>query len=98
MPRPAHPLIVSLLVFSHAGADDGATFFENKIRPIFAEHCYQCHSAEAKKVKGALKLDTKEDLLKGAHASAARLFLFPLAPPLTSVHCMPRVLVCMLFL
>lgn len=55
-----------------SGAADAAqgnasdlTFFENRIRPVFAQHCYSCHSAEAKTVKGALKLDTKEDLLKG---------------------------------
>ena len=47
------------------GEAAGLAFFENRIRPVFVEHCYSCHSAEAKKVKGALKLDTKEDLLKG---------------------------------
>ncbi len=40
-------------------------FFENKIRPIFVEHCYSCHSADAKKVRGAFKLDNREDFLKG---------------------------------
>ena len=44
---------------------DGIQFFENKIRPVFAKHCYECHSEGAKKVKGGLKLDTKEDFLKG---------------------------------
>jgi mono/diheme cytochrome c family protein len=43
----------------------GLAFFENRIRPVFVEHCYSCHSAEAKTVKGAFKLDTKEDFLKG---------------------------------
>ena len=43
----------------------GMPFFENKIRPVLAEHCYECHSEGAKKVKGGLKLDTKEDFLKG---------------------------------
>ena len=41
------------------------TFFENRIRPVLVEHCYSCHSAEAKTVKGAFKLDTKEDFFKG---------------------------------
>ncbi|KAB2649297.1 MAG: hypothetical protein DVB32_11485, partial [Verrucomicrobia bacterium] len=44
---------------------EGLAFFENRIRPIFVEHCYPCHSTEAKKVKGALKLDTQADFLKG---------------------------------
>src|SRR4051812_1835773 len=44
-------------------AADGIHFFENKIRPVFAKYCYECHSEGAKKVKGGLKLDTKEDFL-----------------------------------
>jgi mono/diheme cytochrome c family protein len=40
-------------------------FFEEKIRPVFAEHCYTCHSDKAEKVKGGLRLDTREALLKG---------------------------------
>ena len=40
-------------------------FFENRIRPILVEHCYPCHSTEAKKAKGGLKLDSRDDFLKG---------------------------------
>ena len=40
-------------------------FFENKIRPIFAENCYKCHSESAEKVKGGLLLDSRGALLKG---------------------------------
>ncbi|HZK79543.1 MAG TPA: PSD1 and planctomycete cytochrome C domain-containing protein [Humisphaera sp.] len=43
----------------------GDAFFEAKIRPVFVNHCYKCHSAQAKKLKGALHLDTREGLLKG---------------------------------
>jgi Protein of unknown function (DUF1549)/Planctomycete cytochrome C len=66
--RPLQFLTSALLAataLSRAGADDGVAFFENRIRPLLVEHCYKCHSAEAKKVKGALMLDTKEDFLKG---------------------------------
>ncbi|MSU57464.1 MAG: DUF1553 domain-containing protein [Pedosphaera sp.] len=42
-----------------------AEFFESKIRPVFAEHCYSCHSEKAEKVKGGLRLDTRDALLKG---------------------------------
>jgi len=38
---------------------DDHIFFEKKVRPILVEHCYSCHSTEAKKVKGNLLLDTK---------------------------------------
>jgi cytochrome c553 len=40
-------------------------FFEKKIRPVLAQECYECHSADAKKVKGGLLLDTAEGVLKG---------------------------------
>jgi hypothetical protein len=41
------------------------TFFDEKVKPILINQCYDCHSAKAKKVKGKLKLDTKEDFEKG---------------------------------
>lgn len=40
-------------------ADEGVEFFEKKIRPVLVEHCYSCHSAESKELKGDLRLDVK---------------------------------------
>lgn len=37
---------------------DGHEFFEKNIRPLFAENCYSCHSAE--KQMGDLRLDRRE--------------------------------------
>jgi hypothetical protein len=55
-----------------AGGDrEGIDFYEKKIRPIFAEHCYKCHSAEAKKVKAGLLLDSLEGMLKGGSSGPA---------------------------
>lgn len=54
-------LLAATVSLTHA---EDAAFFENKIRPILAEHCYECHSAD-KKQKGNLLLDTKEGTLKG---------------------------------
>jgi mono/diheme cytochrome c family protein len=46
-----------------AVGQDAATrsdeFFEKRIRPVLVEHCYECHSAEAKALKGELRLDSK---------------------------------------
>lgn len=39
-------------------------FFENKIRPVLAEHCYECHNS-VNKAKGDLVLDYKDGLLDG---------------------------------
>jgi hypothetical protein len=41
------------------------TFFENRVRPLLAEHCYQCHSAGARELKGGLSLDRKDGLFQG---------------------------------
>jgi mono/diheme cytochrome c family protein len=38
---------------------DQLQFFEQKIRPVLVEHCYECHSARAEKLKGGLLLDSK---------------------------------------
>lgn len=46
-------------------------FFEKRIRPLLAERCYECHSADAKKLKGGLHLDSREGLLKGGETRAA---------------------------
>ncbi len=45
-------------------------FFETKIRPVLVEHCYSCHSATAKKVRGSLLLDSRDGLRKGGESGA----------------------------
>ena len=46
-------------------------FFEKKIRPVLVQHCYKCHSADAKSVKGGLLLDTQAGMLAGGDSGAA---------------------------
>ncbi|MEY2427191.1 MAG: hypothetical protein QOJ40_76 [Verrucomicrobiota bacterium] len=46
-------------------------FFETKIRPVLAENCFRCHSEKAEKLKGGLRLDTPEALLKGGDSGPA---------------------------
>ncbi len=52
-------------------ADPSIDFFERKIRPVLVEHCYKCHSAEAKKRKGGLALDTRAGLREGGDTGPA---------------------------
>src|SRR5436190_16201715 len=61
----AGPLSAAALVSAADLKSEGHDFFEKKIRPVLAEHCYKCHSASAKKLKGELLLDTKDGILKG---------------------------------
>ena len=56
---------ISLHAADTALTDEQTNFFERKIRPVLADQCYSCHSANAKKIKGGLRLDTKEDTLRG---------------------------------
>ena len=46
-------------------------FFESRIRPILVDKCYECHSAQAKKVKGELLLDTRAGIRKGGETGPA---------------------------
>ncbi len=46
-------------------------FFEGKIRPLLVEKCYDCHSAQAKKLKAGLRLDSREGLLHGGDSGEA---------------------------
>src|SRR5947207_8692639 len=44
---------------------EGFEFFEKYIRPVLAERCYECHSTQARKVKGQLLLDSQPGIAKG---------------------------------
>ncbi|MFN0075528.1 MAG: alpha/beta fold hydrolase [Prosthecobacter sp.] len=46
-------------------------FFEKNIRPVLIKSCYECHSAEAEKLKADFALDTRDALLKGGDSGAA---------------------------
>jgi hypothetical protein len=48
-----------------AAPAEGTEFFEKKVRPILTQHCYRCHSGQAKKLRGGLRLDSREAMLKG---------------------------------
>ncbi len=48
-----------------------SAFFENRIRPVLVDNCYDCHSATAKKLKGGLRVDSREALLKGGDTGPA---------------------------
>src|SRR5260221_8019972 len=75
MSFPRQQILATLLLMIQSAAAQPAAeqieFFENKIRPVFAEHCYRCHSEKAEKLKGGLRLDTPEALLKGGDSGPA---------------------------
>jgi len=50
---------------------DDLAFFEKKVRPLLAEHCYQCHSVDAKRIEANLLLDSRASHLQGGDSGAA---------------------------
>ena len=54
-----------------ATPEEGLAFFEKRIRPLLQEYCYDCHSANAKKLKGGLRLDSREGWVKGGESGPA---------------------------
>src|SRR6202030_1992200 len=45
-------LLAASLIYSGtaAPATEQFDFFEQKVRPLFSEHCYSCHSQKAEKI------------------------------------------------
>ena len=46
-------------------------FFENKVRPLFSKHCLQCHGANAQKIRGGLRLTSRDEMLSGGDTGPA---------------------------
>ena len=55
-------------VSGYAQAPDPADFFESKVRPLLANHCYACHTGAQ---SGGLRLDSREAVLKGGKSGPA---------------------------
>jgi mono/diheme cytochrome c family protein len=52
-------------------ADDSDKLFKDSVRPLFERKCFDCHSAKADEVKGNLKLETLDSILKGGDQGPA---------------------------
>lgn len=52
-------------------ADDSAKLFKDSVRPLFERKCFDCHSAKAEELKGNLRLETLESILKGGDQGPA---------------------------
>ncbi len=59
-------LLTAVCLFTwpaHAQEGEQAIDFNKQVRPIFAKHCFKCHGAI--KQKSGLRLDQKEDAMRG---------------------------------
>lgn len=63
-----HSLLLPICLFAIAAGARGAdavALFDAKVKPLLAHHCYDCHSEKASELKGNLKLDSLEGIMKG---------------------------------
>ena len=72
-------LVLLLALFSGASGfvaaerpltPDDLAFFENKIRPVLVEHCYECHASNSEEIGGKLLLDSRDGIQKGGESGA----------------------------
>src|ERR1700677_4159625 len=49
-------------------ANDQVKFFDEKVRPIFAQNCYKCHTTDS---MGGLRLDSRDAILSGGDSGPA---------------------------
>ncbi|MDA7657829.1 PSD1 and planctomycete cytochrome C domain-containing protein [Verrucomicrobia bacterium] len=52
-------------------SEQSAAFFFFRIQPLLERHCYECHSHQAKKVKGGLVLDSRQGWETGGESGVA---------------------------
>ncbi len=53
-------------------ADPGQLeFFEKQVRPLLAQHCYECHSVQSEKLQAGLLMDSRASLLEGGDSGEA---------------------------
>ncbi|WP_437194025.1 DUF1553 domain-containing protein [Planctomicrobium sp. SH527] len=50
---------------------EGIRFFEQKIRPVLVEHCYECHSEKSKPLQAEFLADSQNGLLTGGASGPA---------------------------
>jgi hypothetical protein len=70
--RPAAILVLSAALTAasaSAAPPDAGEFFEREVRPLLTTHCLNCHGD--KKAKGDLRLNSRENLLRGGENGPA---------------------------
>ena len=73
------PISIALIVFGFSSSNsyaqavtkEGIVFFEKSVRPLFAKHCYKCHSSSKGEDKGGLILDSQAGWMEGGDSGPA---------------------------
>ena len=64
-------LVALVLLGARAGAVEFDAVFKDRVLPLLAKHCHECHSHAAKKSKNGLVLDSAAAILTGGEAGPA---------------------------
>ena len=54
-----------------ARGGDAKEQFAKKVKPLLERKCFECHSSKADELKGNLKLESIDDILKGGDSGPA---------------------------
>lgn len=63
-------------------AAEGTKLFRERIEPVLKRECFGCHSAQAKELKGGLRLDTRSGLRSGGDSGSVLVEGKPAKSPL----------------
>ncbi len=70
-PSPARQGPSASPAATHRESAEGIAFFEQHVRPLLVEHCYECHSQRAKEPHGGLLLDSRAGWMRGGDSGPA---------------------------
>ena len=64
------PMLVTICLAAQPGAakENHIEFFENQVRPLLVQNCYECHSRQATKIQGGLLLDSRAGWMAGGRS------------------------------
>jgi hypothetical protein len=63
--------IACAILAGNCFAAEADALFEKSVRPLLETKCYDCHSARSDEVKGNLRLDSLEGILRGGNNGPA---------------------------
>jgi hypothetical protein len=69
MLRLTKPFLCLFFLVLRAGGAEAPASFNHSVRPILADHCFACHGQDEKTRKGGLRLDVRDEALRGGKSN-----------------------------